>query len=197
MSVDIKKEILRVLKEDEEFRYTVAGLIGIEDLRRGQGELRLGLAKLEESVARLEHAIAKLAEEQRRTSRTLRYLIRYIDQVSIILEEEARSIIGRRLREKGITLSLGMLVRPYVELDIYGSNGYITIVGDAKTRLAPKHVKLLQRKIEKIQNREPELLKGKIIKTIYALWVHPEALEECKISNIWLNTPDKELSGIS
>ncbi|MEM0452850.1 MAG: hypothetical protein QW382_07055 [Nitrososphaerota archaeon] len=201
MTLDIKKEILRILKEDEEFRYTVAGLIGIEDLRRGQEELRHGLAKLEEAVARLEdtvaklgEAVARLAEEQKRTSRTLRYIVRYIDEVSITLEEDAGSIIEKRLREKGITVSLGMLVKPYVELDIYGSSDSITVIGETKTRLAPKHVRLLERKIEKIKSQEPELLKGKIVKTIYALWVHPEAYNECKAKNIWLNTPDKELT---
>lgn len=201
MTLDIKKEILRILKEDEEFRYTVAGLIGIEDLRRGQEELRHGLAKLGEAVARLEEAVAKLedavarlAEEQKRTSRTLRYIVRYIDEVSITLEEEARSIIEKRLREKGITVNLGMLVKPYVELDIYGFSDSITVIGETKTRLAPKHVRLLERKIEKIKSQEPELLKGKIVKTIYALWVHPEAYNECKAKNIWLNTPDKELT---
>ncbi|MEM4001446.1 MAG: hypothetical protein QXW86_12080, partial [Saccharolobus sp.] len=74
------------------------------------------------------------------------------------------------------------------------SSDSITVIGETKTRLAPKHIRLLERKIERVKNREPELLKGKIVKTIYALWVHPEACNECKAKNIWLNTPDKELT---
>ena len=37
-------------------------------------------------------------------------------------------------------------------------------------------------------------MKGKIIKTIYAMWAHSEAVQECKAREIWLNTPDKELT---
>jgi hypothetical protein len=126
-------------------------------------------------------------------SRVLRYLTRYVEEVSITLEEEGLSIIERRLRQRGIVVKLRMLVKPYIEMDIYGSNGSLTIVGETKTRLAPRHLKLLERKIEKIEMNEPELLKGMVVKTIYAMWVHPEAYEECIAKSIWLNTPDREL----
>ncbi|MCL7402430.1 MAG: hypothetical protein LZ168_06580 [Thaumarchaeota archaeon] len=207
MGLDIRKEVLKLLKEDEEFRYTVAGLIGIEDLRRGQEELKIAIAKLEgavaelqvavarlqEAVANLQEAVANLAREQRRMSRVLRYLTRYVEEVSITLEEEGLSIIEKRLRQRGIVVKLRMLVKPYIEMDIYGSNGSLTIVGETKTRLAPRHLKLLEKKIEKIKMNEPELLKGMVVKTIYAMWVHPEAYEECIAKSIWLNTPDREL----
>jgi hypothetical protein len=38
-----------------------------------------------------------LAKEQQRTSRALRHLIRYINPMSITLEEEAYSIVEKRL----------------------------------------------------------------------------------------------------
>jgi intergrase/recombinase len=38
-----------------------------------------------------------LAKEQQRTSRALRRLIRYIDSMGITLEEEAYSIVEKRL----------------------------------------------------------------------------------------------------
>ena len=214
MSAEVKKEILRLLRVDEEFRYAVAGLIGLEDIRKGQDELRLGLARLEEAQARLEQAharleeavarlqeamarlqeaVASLASEQRRTSRTLRHLIRYINSMSITLEEEAYSIIERRLSQRGIFVRLGALVRPYVELDVYGSDGSLTFLGETKTRLAVRHVKRLEKKIEMVKMREPELLRGRVVLTIYAMWVHPDAYEECKVRNIWLNMPNKEL----
>ena len=62
------------------------------------------------------------------------------------------------------------------------------------TRLAPRHVRELERKLDLVRRNEPELLKGKTIKTIYAMWAHPEAIEECKAREIWLNTPNKELT---
>ena len=208
MEADLRSRIIKLLKEDEEFRYMVAGLIGLEDIRRGQAELREAMAglkeshraleeshkRLEESVANLNDAVARLAEEQRRVSRTLRSITRYIEEVSITLEEEARSMIELRLRQRGIQIKLGALIRPYVELDIYGSDGNLTVIGETKTRLAPRHVRELERKLDLVKRNEPELLRGKTIKTIYAMWTHPEAVEECKAREIWLNTPNKELT---
>jgi len=215
MEAEFRSRIIKLLKEDEEFRYMVAGLIGLEDIRRGQVELREAIAglkeshralqeshkkleeshrRLEESVANLNDAVARLAEEQRRVSRTLRSITRYIEEVSITLEEEARSMIELRLRQRGIQIKLGALIRPYVELDIYGSDDNLTVIGETKTRLAPRHVRELERKIDMVKRNEPELLKGKTIKTIYAMWAHPEAVEECKAREVWLNTPNKELT---
>ena len=222
MEAEFRSRIIKLLKEDEEFRYMVAGLIGLEDIRRGQVELREAIAglkeshrrleeshralqeshkkleeshrRLEESVANLNDAVARLAEEQRRVSRTLRSITRYIEEVSITLEEEARSMIELRLRQRGIQIKLGALIRPYVELDIYGSDDNLTVIGETKTRLAPRHVRELERKIDLVKRNEPELLKGKTIKTIYAMWAHPEAVEECKAREVWLNTPNKELT---
>jgi len=229
MSVDLKSRILRLLKEDEEFRYAVAGLIGLEDLRRGQAELREAVAGLAEGQRRLSEAVAgliegqkrlnevvtslvegqkrlameqlrlveeqrRLAEEQGRMWRTLRHVTRYIEEVSITLEEEARSMIELRLKQRGIQIKLDALIRPYVELDIYGSDEGLSILGETKTRLAPRHVREFERKLELIGKHEPELMRGKIIKTIYAMWAHPEAIEECRARGIWLNTPNKELT---
>jgi len=59
VGVDFKHRMLKLLKKDEEFRYAVVGLIGIEDIRSGQ-------ARLEQAHIRLEEAIAKLTEGQSR-----------------------------------------------------------------------------------------------------------------------------------
>ena len=45
--------------------------------------------------------------------------------MSITLEE-GLFIIERRLRQRGIVVKLGMLVKSYIEMDIYGSNGSLT-----------------------------------------------------------------------
>jgi len=201
METEFRSRILKLLKEDEEFRYTVAGLIGLEDIRRGQIEPREGIVRLEEShrrleeshraleeshrrleesVANLNDAVARLAEEQRRVSRTLRLITQYIEEVNMTLEEEARSMIELRLRQRGTQIKLGALIRPYVELDIYGSNDNLTVIGGIETRLGPRHVRELKRKLNLVKKNEPELLKGKTIKTIYTMWIRPEAIEECK-----------------
>ncbi len=37
----------------------------------------------------------------------------------------------------------------------------------------------------------------RVAKVIYALWVHPEALEERMIQGIWLNIPNKKLTSLA
>jgi len=58
-----------------------------------------------------------------------------------------------------------------------------------KTRLALRHLKFLERKIEKIKMNELKVLKGIVVKTIYAMWARPEAYEECiaRSRSIWLS----------
>ncbi len=52
----LKSRILRLLKEDEEFRYAVAGLIGLEEILRR-------LDRHEEEVRRIWQEIEKLRED--------------------------------------------------------------------------------------------------------------------------------------
>jgi hypothetical protein len=55
----LKSRILRLLKEDEEFRYAVAGLIGLEEILRR-------LDRHEEEIGRIWQEIAKLREDMMR-----------------------------------------------------------------------------------------------------------------------------------
>jgi len=48
----LKSEILRLLKEDEEFRYAVAGLIGLEEVLKRLDRHEEQLAKLREDMNR-------------------------------------------------------------------------------------------------------------------------------------------------
>ncbi len=59
----LKKEFLKLLKEDEEFRHAVAGLIGYEELIEGQKEIRNEIRKLWEEVKSLRVGQEKLWEE--------------------------------------------------------------------------------------------------------------------------------------
>ncbi|MCS7127598.1 MAG: hypothetical protein NZ953_04345, partial [Thaumarchaeota archaeon] len=59
MAAELKKEILRLLKEDLEFRYAVAGLLGLEEVLRR-------LDRIEENIFRLWEEIRALREETRK-----------------------------------------------------------------------------------------------------------------------------------
>ncbi|MEM3489786.1 MAG: hypothetical protein QXO75_09080, partial [Nitrososphaerota archaeon] len=63
----LKKQILTLLKEDEEFRYAVAGLIGIEEILKRLDKHSEELTKLREDMNKAfekhHEDIAKLWEE--------------------------------------------------------------------------------------------------------------------------------------
>ncbi|MEM0443993.1 MAG: DUF3782 domain-containing protein [Candidatus Caldarchaeum sp.] len=77
MAVRIKKTVFRLLKEDEEFRYAVAGLLGLEEilkrLDRHEAELvklredmMLGFKRHDEELASLREETSRLREETNR-----------------------------------------------------------------------------------------------------------------------------------
>jgi len=66
METSLKLRIFKLLKEDEEFRHAVIGVLGLEDLRAGIISLEKAVKKLVEGQARLNEAIAKLTEGQAR-----------------------------------------------------------------------------------------------------------------------------------
>ncbi|MEM2542586.1 MAG: hypothetical protein QXR35_03890 [Candidatus Korarchaeum sp.] len=79
--MDIKQEILRMLKEDEEFRYAVAGLLGLgeilEELRKLREDLsnfmRLESQRWEENSRRWEENAKRWEENWRRWEEQLRF----------------------------------------------------------------------------------------------------------------------------
>ncbi|MEM2238066.1 MAG: hypothetical protein QXK69_05305 [Candidatus Caldarchaeum sp.] len=64
MAADLKRELLRLLEEDEEFRYAVAGRIGILEILKRLDRLEEEMNKLLESNNRLWESNNKLWENQ-------------------------------------------------------------------------------------------------------------------------------------
>ena len=62
----LKSEILRLLKEDEEFRYAVAGLIGLEEILKRLDRHEAQLVKLREDMNRLREDMNRLREDMNR-----------------------------------------------------------------------------------------------------------------------------------
>ena len=62
----LKSEILRLLKKDEEFRYAVAGLIGLEEILKRLDRHEAQLVKLREDMNRLREDMNKGFELLRR-----------------------------------------------------------------------------------------------------------------------------------
>jgi hypothetical protein len=62
MGVDLRKELLRLLKEDEEFRLAVTGLLGIDEILRAIKSLQEQMVKLQEQVVKLQEQVARQGE---------------------------------------------------------------------------------------------------------------------------------------
>ena len=60
--MDLRKELLRLLKEDEEFRLAVTGLLGIDEILKAIKSLQEQMVKLQEQVAKLQEQVAKQGE---------------------------------------------------------------------------------------------------------------------------------------
>ena len=116
--MDLKRKLLALLKEDEEFRFAVIGLLSIEDLRSGQVRLENGLAKLEEAQARLQGAIEKLveshnklAERQGALEKAVEMLIKRQDALEKAIERLTESHNKLAERQCSLEKAVEMLMK--------------------------------------------------------------------------------------
>ncbi|UNQ73166.1 PD-(D/E)XK nuclease family protein [Infirmifilum sp. NZ] len=61
--VELKSRMLKLLREDEEFRYAVAGLIGLDEVLRRLDRHEERMVKLEERMLKVEEELVKLRED--------------------------------------------------------------------------------------------------------------------------------------
>ena len=215
MSTQLKKKILKLLEEDTEFRYLVAGSLGyseilkniekiwieIKALREEQEKLwentsklweevrslREGQERLWENTSKLWEGQNKLWEEVRDIKITLDRVAITIDRITISIEEEALSYIRYRLRnELGLEVSLDRLFVDTKEINIYGVVGEFCIIGETAVRLGVGLIEELIEKVKMIKSKRPNLLRPKLIKVIYTDYATPDALEYAKQNNIWV-----------
>ena len=215
MSTQLKKKILKLLEEDTEFRYMVAGYLGyseilkniekiwieVKALREEQEKLwentsklweevrslREGQERLWENTSRLWEGQNKLWEEVRDIKITLDRVAITIDRITISIEEEALSYIKYRLRnELGLEVSLDRLFIDTKEINIYGVVGEFCIIGETAVRLGVGLIEELIEKVKMIKSKRPNLLRPKLIKVIYTDYATPDALEYAKQNNIWV-----------
>jgi len=88
MATKLKKDFIRLLEKDEEFRYAVAGYIGLADISKSLARLAEAQARTEERVTRLEEAVQRLAEAQARTEERV---TRLEEAVARLAEAQART----------------------------------------------------------------------------------------------------------
>jgi hypothetical protein len=208
LSAEEKKRILKALEEDEEFRYAVAGLIGLseilkrldrleanqEKLWEGQEKLWLEVKSLREGqeklwleVKNLRENQEKLWEGQERIWFELRNLRVNVERLTLAVEEEGRDVIRHRLRsELNVDVPLDRVWVDGKEVNIYGAVGELCVVGEATVRLGVKLLDELEEKIASIKERRPDLLRPKLIKVVYADYAIPLALDEARARGVWV-----------
>jgi hypothetical protein len=141
----LKSRILRMLKKDEEFRYAVAGLLGLEEilkrLDRHEDEVRRiwqEIEKLREDMNKLREDMMKMFELMDRRISRLENLISAIGARWGIMAEDAFRGELRGILEK----EFGVKVERWITIDeeglVYGFKGVIEVdiaIEDGKTML--------------------------------------------------------------
>ena len=189
----MKSKILKLLKEDEEFRYAVAGFIGLADMlkRFEEHDRKFNeiIARLDEHSRRFEEHDRKFNEiiaEVRDLRKNVSEIMAYIERTSLTIEEEAREIISHRLRERGLELSISNLVLPDMELNLYGADDEVCIIGEVSTRAGARIIEEVDEKIAELSRKHPQYLRRKTIKAVYTMQATPEAIEAAQNRGIWL-----------
>ncbi len=124
----------------------------------------------------------------------LRAIKRLMRRLSPTLEEEARDVIQHRLRNRGISITISRLELADIEVDIYGVDTDLCIIGEVKTRATPNTIEEVDKDIEKLCNKYPSYVRRKVIKAIYAMQVAEEAVKEAERRGIWVVTASKDLT---
>jgi len=197
----MKSRMLKLLKEDEEFRYAVAGFIGLGDvLKRFEEHDR----KFNEIIARLDEHSRRFEEHDRKFNeimgeiRDLRRItseiMAYIERTSITIEEEAREVLSYRLREYGVELKFSNLVLPDMEVNVYGASGDLCVIGEVSTRAGTRIIEEVDDKTMKLSRKYPQYLRNMVVKVVYTMQATPEAVEAAKNKGIWLLKATEDLS---
>jgi len=187
----LREEFLKLLEEDREFRYAVAGYLGVLELLKRLDALAEEQEKIWVEIKAMREEQRMLREDFNRAIRALdRRLVRVertLEKLTVDIEEEARSILRHRLKaELGLDVELAPLVLPELEVDVYGVSGDVCVVGEVAVRSGLDELRRLLKKLELLKSRYPEKLRPKTVLIIYTSLALPELVEEAKAKNVWV-----------
>ena len=160
----LKKEFLDLLKSDEEFRYAVAGLIGLEEVLRR-------LDRHESELVKLREDMNKLREDTNRGFELIERRISALGARWGIMTEEAFREGIKGLLEKELGLKVERWIGADSEGEVYGfpsqievdvsvHNGRIILI-EVSSHVRRSDVAALKKKAlvyEKITNNKPDRL---------------------------------------
>jgi polyhydroxyalkanoate synthesis regulator phasin len=209
LSAEEKKRFLKSLDEDKEFRYAVAGYLGIGEILKRLDSLEESMKKLWEEVKSLREDfnilksdvsilksdVSALKEDVSTLKSDVRDIRTTLDRLTLTVEDEARSVIKHRIkRDLNIDMELDRVFIDEREVNIYGAVNDICVIGEATVRLGTKLIDELLGKIELIKHERPDLLRKKIIKVIYTDYALPDAVESARNNKVWILRRKKDLT---
>ena len=174
LSREEKERFLKALEEDWEFRNAVMGLLGIQELLKGQAEILRVLTELVERVDRID---------------------RTLENITISVEREANNMVQYYLKQRGISIKTGPTqFDSEYEFDIYGTNGQLTIVGEAKTRVGPTVIDGVVEKVKEAMKRFPGRFPGRVVIVVYSLRALQDAVDRARELGVWLIEDGNEVT---
>jgi hypothetical protein len=184
---ELKSRILKLLREDEEFRYAVAGLLGLEEILKRLDRHEAELVKLREDMNKLREDMNKLREDMIRGFELVERHISALGARWGLMAEDAFREGLRGLLEKELGFKVerwraydetGMVFGypSEVEVDVTVSNGKLILI-EVSSHVRASDVLQFRRKAElyeKMTGRKPDRL---IIVTPY---IDERALEAAR-----------------
>ncbi len=201
LSKEEKTKILKALETDLEFRYAVMAALGykeildrldrheehIKNILQEIKSLREEQIKIWEEIKSLRKEQISLRQEVAEISRKIDMLNRSLERLTLSLEEEAIDVIKHRLSDDlGISIDLVSIVVDKKEINIYGVSDDLCVIGEATVRLGKSLVERLERMIEYIRNRKPNLLRKRLIKVIYTFYATEDAKKLAIEKGVWI-----------
>jgi len=188
LNFGLSEQEVKALRENQEKLWQE-----VKALREDQGRLWQEVRSLREGQEALRKGQEALWREVRGIRRDLRDVKSTLEKYSITTEEEANDTVQYYLRQRGVVVETKpTFLNSGYEFDIYGTNGVVTIVGEAKVRAGPRTVERVNGKIEEAIKAMPNKFPGKIIKVLYCLRASPNTLEAANKYGIWLLESGRE-----
>ncbi|MEM3935969.1 MAG: hypothetical protein QW141_06825 [Ignisphaera sp.] len=190
---------LKALREDQKRLWEESRRIW-EEIHKIWQEIKLmrkDYEDLRKDVVTLKKDVDVLKRDMRSVKKSIQRIDTTINRLAISIEDEANEFISYLLKQRGIDIKTEPSVIGQREFDVYGTNGVITVVGEAKTRAGAKTARKLIERVEEARKIQPEKFPGKTIVVIYCMRATPDAIEEASKLGIWVIESGKERTQLS
>jgi len=188
---ELKRLLLSLLDEDEEFRHAVAAKLGLLEIIKRLDQM---YAEMQKIWAELRRVNERLEKGQERILERLFRVERTLEKLTVDVEEEARSVVEHRLRERGLDVRVGRFSSQFVELDIYGASGDLCVLGEATVRAGLGALDRLLGAVESMKKLHPDALRRRAILVIYSCLPTPELVERARELGVWILKATEEFT---